>query len=117
MVREAAAAFAADEPAPRVQRACLEETADPEMFQKMGARGLLGVTPNPGRDMAAPARITCSHGLVAREIERIHSGYRSMMSVQSSLVMHPISRLRVARAAAEIFARSRLRRVDRLLLA
>jgi glutaryl-CoA dehydrogenase len=88
MVREAAAAFAADELAPRVQRAYLEETADPEIFQSMGARGLLGVT-IPAEYGGAGANYV-SYGLVAREIERIDSGYRSMMSVQSSLVMHPI---------------------------
>ena len=73
---------------PRVQRAYLEETADPEIFQKMGARGLLGVT-IPAEYGGAGANYV-SYGLVAREIERIDSGYRSMMSVQSSLVMHPI---------------------------
>jgi glutaryl-CoA dehydrogenase len=89
MIREAAAAFAADELAPRVQRAYLEETADPGIFREMGARGLLGVT-IPAEYGAAGANYV-SYGLVAREIERIDSGYRSMMSVQSSLVMHPIN--------------------------
>jgi len=88
MIRDAAAAFAADELAPLVQRAYLEETADPRIFQKMGARGLLGVT-IPAEYGGAGANYV-SYGLVAREVERIDSGYRSMMSVQSSLVMHPI---------------------------
>jgi glutaryl-CoA dehydrogenase len=88
MIRDAAAAFAADELAPLVQRAYLEETADPRIFQKMGARGLLGVT-IPGEYGGAGANYV-AYGLVAREVERIDSGYRSMMSVQSSLVMHPI---------------------------
>lgn len=88
IIREAAAVFAADELAPRVQRAYLEETADPGIFREMGARGLLGVT-IPAEYGGAGANYV-SYGLVAREIERIDSGYRSMMSVQSSLVMHPI---------------------------
>jgi len=88
MIRDAAAAFAADELAPLVQRAYLEETADPRIFQKMGARGLLGVT-IPAEYGGAGANYV-AYGLVAREVERIDSGYRSMMSVQSSLVMHPI---------------------------
>jgi glutaryl-CoA dehydrogenase len=88
MIRDAAAAFAADELAPRVQRAYLEETADPRIFQKMGARGLLGVT-IPAEYGGAGANYV-AYGLLAREVERIDSGYRSMMSVQSSLVMHPI---------------------------
>lgn len=88
MIRDAAAAFAADELAPHVQRAYLEETADPGIFQKMGERGLLGVT-IPAEYGGAGANYV-AYGLVAREIERIDSGYRSMMSVQSSLVMHPI---------------------------
>ncbi len=88
MIRDAAAAFAAEELAPRVQRAYLEETEDPGLFREMGARGLLGVT-IPAEHGGAGANYV-SYGLVAREIERIDSGYRSMMSVQSSLVMHPI---------------------------
>ena len=88
MIRDAATAFAADELAPLVQRAYLEETADPRIFQKMGARGLLGVT-IPAEYGGAGANYV-AYGLVAREVERIDSGYRSMMSVQSSLVMHPI---------------------------
>ncbi len=88
MIRDAAAAFAADELAPRVQQAYLEETADSGIFQKMGARGLLGVTIPPEYGGAGANEV--AYGLVAREVERIDSGYRSMMSVQSSLVMHPI---------------------------
>jgi glutaryl-CoA dehydrogenase len=88
MIRDAAASFAAEELAPRIQRDYLEETSDREIFQKMGARGLLGVT-IPAEFGGAGANYV-AYGLVAREIERIDSGYRSMMSVQSSLVMHPI---------------------------
>ena len=88
MIRDAAAAFAADKLAPRVERAYLEETSEPEIFAEMGASGLLGVTV-PAEYGGAEAGYV-SYGLVAREVERIDSGYRSMMSVQSSLVMYPI---------------------------
>lgn len=88
VIREASAAFAADELAPRIQRAYLEETADLMIFREMGARGLLGVTIPPEYGGAGANYV--SYGLVAREIERVDSGYRSMMSVQSSLVMYPI---------------------------
>jgi glutaryl-CoA dehydrogenase len=88
MIRDAAAAFAADKLAPRVEKAYLEERTDPSIFAEMGAAGLLGVTiPEEYGGVGAGY---VSYGLVAREVERIDSGYRSMMSVQSSLVMHPI---------------------------
>ncbi|MGO4832509.1 acyl-CoA dehydrogenase [Rhizobiaceae sp. 2RAB30] len=88
MIRDAAAAFAADKLAPRVEQAYLEEKTDPEIFREMGAAGLLGVTiPEEYGGVGAGY---VSYGLVAREVERIDSGYRSMMSVQSSLVMYPI---------------------------
>ena len=88
MLRDAAAKFAADRLAPRVEKAYLEETTDPEIFREMGEAGLLGVTiPEEYGGLGAGY---VSYGLVAREIERVDSGYRSMMSVQSSLVMHPI---------------------------
>src|SRR5690606_17019140 len=88
MLRDAAANFAADRLAPRVEQAYLEEYTDPAIFREMGEAGLLGVTiPEEYGGLGAGY---VSYGLVAREIERIDSGYRSMMSVQSSLVMHPI---------------------------
>jgi glutaryl-CoA dehydrogenase len=88
MLRDAAANFAADRLAPRVEQAYLEEHTDPAIFREMGKAGLLGVTiPEEYGGLGAGY---VSYGLVAREIERIDSGYRSMMSVQSSLVMHPI---------------------------
>ncbi|MDN5927849.1 MAG: acyl-CoA dehydrogenase [Hyphomicrobiales bacterium] len=88
MIRDAAAAFAADKLAPRVEKAYLEEKTDPAIFSEMGAAGLLGVTiPEEYGGVGAGY---VSYGLVAREVERIDSGYRSMMSVQSSLVMYPI---------------------------
>jgi glutaryl-CoA dehydrogenase len=88
MVRNTASAFAADKLAPRVQRAYLEEETDPEIFREMGETGLLGVT-IPAEYGGVGANYV-AYGLVAREVERVDSGYRSMMSVQSSLVMHPI---------------------------
>lgn len=88
MIRDSAAAFAAEKLAPRVQEAYLHEQTDPEIFREMGAVGLLGVTiPEAYGGIGATY---VSYGLVAREVERIDSGYRSMMSVQSSLVMYPI---------------------------
>ncbi|MBL0935598.1 MAG: acyl-CoA dehydrogenase [Rhizobiaceae bacterium] len=88
MIRDTAAAFAADKLAPRVQQAYLEEKTDPAIFREMGESGLLGVTiPEEYGGVGAGY---VAYGLVAREVERIDSGYRSMMSVQSSLVMHPI---------------------------
>jgi len=88
MIQDAAAAFAEAELAPRVSGAYLGETVEPELFRLMGQAGLLGVT-LPEKYGAAGANYV-SYGLVAREIERIDSGYRSMMSVQSSLVIYPI---------------------------
>jgi glutaryl-CoA dehydrogenase len=88
MIQDAAAAFAQAELAPRVSDAYLGETVEPELFRLMGRAGLLGVT-LPEKYGAAGTNYV-SYGLVAREIERIDSGYRSMMSVQSSLVIYPI---------------------------
>ena len=88
MFRDTAAAFAADKLAPRVQDAYLNENTDPAIFREMGEAGLLGFTiPEEYGGVGAGY---VAYGLVAREVERIDSGYRSMMSVQSSLVMHPI---------------------------
>ena len=88
MIREAAAAFAADRLAPRVEAAYLNETTNPEIFREMGQSGLLGVTVD--EEYGGVGASYVAYGLVAREIERIDSGYRSMASVQSSLVMYPI---------------------------
>src|SRR5690606_38115061 len=88
MIRDSAKAFATDVLLPRVEKAYLDETTDPELFRLMGQAGLLGVT-LPEEYGAANAGYV-SYGLVAREVERVDSGYRSMMSVQSSLVMYPI---------------------------
>ncbi|MEM6759573.1 MAG: acyl-CoA dehydrogenase [Pseudomonadota bacterium] len=88
MIRDAARAFATDKLLPRVEAAYLNEETDPEIFREMGANGLLGVTVPEDYGCAGAGYV--SYGLVAREVERIDSGYRSMMSVQSSLVMFPI---------------------------
>ena len=88
MIRDAARAFAVTELAPRIEKAYLEERTDPELFGLMGQAGLLGVT--VPEDYGCAGANYVSYGLVAREVERVDSGYRSMMSVQSSLVMFPI---------------------------
>lgn len=88
MVRDGAAAFAADKLAPRIEEAYLEEKTDAGIFREMGGAGLLGITiPEEYGGLGANY---VTYGLVAREVERVDSGYRSMMSVQSSLVMYPI---------------------------
>jgi len=88
MVRDAAHAYAQDKLMPRVKDAFRHETTDPEIFREMGALGLLGAT-LPADYGGSGLNYVC-YGLIAREIERVDSGYRSMMSVQSSLVMFPI---------------------------
>src|SRR5438046_8502412 len=88
MVREAARAYAQDKLMPRVTEAFRHEKSDPAIFREMGALGLLGST-LPEEYGGAGLSYVC-YGLIAREIERVDSGYRSMMSVQSSLVMYPI---------------------------
>jgi len=88
MVRDAAAAYAQDKLAPRVRDAFRHEKTDPEIFREMGALGLLG--PTIPTEYGGAGLNYVSYGLIAREIERVDSGYRSMMSVQSSLVMVPI---------------------------
>ncbi len=88
MLRDAARQFAGEVLAPRVTSAFAEEKTDPELFALMGEAGLLGVTTAERWGGLGASYVT--YGLVAREVERIDSGYRSMMSVQSSLVMYPI---------------------------
>ena len=89
MVRDAAAAYAQDKLAPRVLEAFRHEKTDPAIFREMGELGLLG-TMIPEEYGGAGLNYVC-YGLAAREIERVDSGYRSMMSVQTSLVMVPIN--------------------------
>ncbi len=88
MLRDAAATFAQIELQPRVIDAYREETVAPELFPLMGQAGLLGATV-PEEYGGLGASYT-AYGLIAREVERVDSGYRSMMSVQSSLVIYPI---------------------------
>jgi len=88
MLRDAAAAFASEKLAPRIQAAYADELVEPEIFAEMGEAGLLGITVPEEFGGLGAGYVT--YGLVAREVERVDSGYRSMMSVQSSLVMYPI---------------------------
>jgi len=88
MVRDAARRYAQERLLPRIRDAFRHETTDPSVFREMGQLGLLGPT-IPAEYGGAGLSYVC-YGLIAREIERVDSGYRSMMSVQSSLVMFPI---------------------------
>ena len=88
MIAEAARQYAQDKLQPRVLKAYRNEETDPSIFTEMGEMGLLGVT--VPEEYGGVGAGYVSYGLVAREVERIDSGYRSMMSVQSSLVMYPI---------------------------
>jgi len=88
LIRDTAAAYAQEKLQPRVIAAYREERVEPEVFAEMGETGLLGVTVPDDYGGAGAGYV--AYGLVAREIERVDSGYRSMMSVQSSLVMYPI---------------------------
>ncbi len=88
MVRDAAAAYCLKELQPRVVQAFRQEQTDVAIFREMGALGLLG--PTIPEAYGGPALSYVAYGLIAREVERVDSGYRSMMSVQSSLVMLPI---------------------------
>ncbi|MBB4186990.1 glutaryl-CoA dehydrogenase [Sinorhizobium terangae] len=88
MIRDTARAYAQEKLQPRVIEAYREEKTDPAIFREMGDLGLLGVTvPDTYGGVGASY---VAYGLVAREVERVDSGYRSMMSVQSSLVIYPI---------------------------
>lgn len=88
MICASAKAFAADKLMPRIEDAYLNEVSDPEIFREMGEAGLLGVT--IPEEYGGIGSSYVAYGLVAREVERVDSGYRSMMSVQSSLVIFPI---------------------------
>ncbi|MEZ5708509.1 MAG: acyl-CoA dehydrogenase [Blastomonas sp.] len=89
MIRDAARGFAQDVLQPRVIDAFREEIDAPELFPMMGKAGLLGAT--IGSEYGGAEASYVAYGLIAREVERVDSGYRSMMSVQSSLVIHPIN--------------------------
>lgn len=88
MIRDAAHAYAQDKLQPRVLEAFRNEHTDVAIFREMGELGLLG--PTIPEEYGGPGLNYVSYGLIAREVERVDSGYRSMMSVQSSLVMVPI---------------------------
>ncbi|HEX8641494.1 MAG TPA: acyl-CoA dehydrogenase [Allosphingosinicella sp.] len=88
MVRDTAEGYAQEKLQPRVTNAYLEESFDREIMHEMGALGLLGATVSP--DFGGAGLNYVSYGLIARAVERVDSGYRSAMSVQSSLVMYPI---------------------------
>ena len=88
MVRDTARAYAQEKLAPRIIDAFANEHTDPAIFREMGELGLLG--PTIPEEYGGVGASYVAYGLVAREVERIDSGYRSMMSVQSSLVMYPI---------------------------
>ncbi|MFT4101910.1 MAG: acyl-CoA dehydrogenase [Burkholderiaceae bacterium] len=88
MVRDAAHAYCQEKLLPRVTLAFRNETTDPAIFREMGELGLLG--PTIPEQYGGPGLNYVGYGLIAREVERVDSGYRSMMSVQSSLVMVPI---------------------------
>jgi len=87
-IKEAAAAYCQDKLAPRVVEAFRKEQTDPGIFREMGELGLLG--PTIPEAYGGPGLNYVAYGVIAREVERVDSGYRSMMSVQSSLVMLPI---------------------------
>lgn len=88
LIRDSARAYAQEKLQPRVRDAFAKEQTDPAIFKEMGDMGLLGVTVAEEYGGAGVGYV--AYGLVAREVERVDSGYRSMMSVQSSLVMYPI---------------------------
>ena len=88
MVRDTAEAYAQEQLQPRVTEAFLDESFDREILREMGGLGLLGATVPENYGGAGLGYV--SYGLIARAVERVDSGYRSAMSVQSSLVMHPI---------------------------
>ena len=88
MIRDAARAYAQEKLQPRVIEAYRDEVTEPGIFREMGEMGLLGTTIPEEYGGVGAGYVT--YGLVAREVERVDSGYRSMMSVQSSLVMYPI---------------------------
>ncbi|WP_306114410.1 MULTISPECIES: acyl-CoA dehydrogenase [unclassified Roseovarius] len=88
MIAESARAYAQEKLQTRVVKAFSNEETDPEIFREMGQMGLLGTT--IPEEYGGLGSSYVSYGLVAREVERVDSGYRSMMSVQSSLVMYPI---------------------------
>ena len=88
MIRDSVRAFAQDKLAPRVKQAFADESFDPQIMRELGEQGLLGIM--TAEEFGGAGLGYVAYGLAAREIERVDSGYRSAMSVQNSLVMHPI---------------------------
>ena len=88
MIRDIARTYAQGKLMPRILKAYAEEITDREIFNEMGELGLIGATLSEAYGGAGASYV--AYGLIAREVERVDSGYRSMMSVQSSLVIHPI---------------------------
>lgn len=88
MIRDTARTYAQQQLAPLIRQAFRNESTDPAIFREMGDLGLLGVTIPENYGGIGASYV--AYGLIAREVERVDSGYRSMMSVQSSLVMYPI---------------------------
>ena len=115
LVRDAARAYAQDRLAPRILMAHRTESFDRAIMTEMGALGLLG--PTIPEDFGGAGASYVAYGLIAREIERVDSGYRSAMSVQSSLVMHPIFAYGTDAQRARVPAAARHRRVGRRLRA
>ena len=113
MVRDAARDYAQGSLAPRVLEAHRHERFDREIMTEMGSLGLLG--PTIPEEFGGAGAGYVSYGLIAREVERVDSGYRSAMSVQSSLVMHPIFAYGTDAQRAKIPAEARQRRMGRLL--
>ena len=113
MFKSAAESFATEKLAPRVIKAFSEEHSSPEIFKEMGATGLLGITIPEQFGGLGSTYVT--YGLVAKEIEKVDSGYRSMMSVQSSLVMYPIFAYGSEDQKSKILTKFSLRRLYRLL--
>ena len=111
-IRDAARAYCQDKLFPRVLEANRHEQFDRAIMNEMGEMGFLGATLE-GYGCAGVNYV--SYGLIAREVERVDSGYRSAFSVQSSLVMYPIWAFRLGGAEAEVPAEAAQRRVGRLL--
>ncbi|MBI3445428.1 MAG: acyl-CoA dehydrogenase family protein, partial [Magnetospirillum sp.] len=88
LIRDSAHAYCQEKLQPRVMKAFRDESFDREIMNEMGEMGLLG--PTIPEEYGGPGVNHVAYGLISREVERVDSGYRSAMSVQSSLVMHPI---------------------------
>ena len=110
MIADSARAFAREKLLPRVADAFVNETVAPEIFAEMGEQGLLGVTIKPEYGGAGASYV--SYGLVAREVEAVDSGYRSMMSVAIFPGYAPYQYIWFGRAKAEISAQTGQWRVD-----